>query len=157
LNIKTIGCESDCDLTLHHASVSSLHARLELRDNGHIYVLDAGSEKKSFLNRNDQWIRVHKTRLCVADRIRFGELEVPLPQLVAVFGKGADVRLGDKQFSLRKRNSQHSDGTHKPGNSAPLERPKRNPLTGKIEQQTAKQAIEIPIEQTTQQDQNKDG
>ena len=152
LNIKTIGCKPDCDLALDHTSVSELHARLELSDNGRVYVLDAGSEKNTFLNRNDQWIRIQRVLLCVADRIRFGEFEVPLPQLVGLFGKGAGVRLGDKRFSLRKRNSQPSAETQMPIDAGPLERPKRNPLTGKIEQHD----IEQTSKQSPKQNQHKD-
>ena len=142
MNIKTIGSEADCDLVLNNGSVSALHARLELNSDGHVFVLDSGSDQDTWLNRNEQWIRIHKVRLCIADRIRFGELEVPLAQLIALFGKGANVRLGDKHFSLRKRNSQVANEVDKPGDATLLDRPKRNPLTGKVEQQAIKPAAQ---------------
>lgn len=114
--------------------MSRIHARLELDTSGGLTMVDAGSRNGSYLQRNDAWIRFRQITLCVGDRIRLGECEVPLAQLSAVFGKHAGVRLGAKYFSLR----QGARGKAMPGkwdeNGPSLQKPRRNPLTGKIEE-----------------------
>lgn len=134
MNTKTIGREATCDLVLEHATVSRTHARLELAGDDIVWVEDAGSRNGTFLQRNDGWIRVRKVTLCAGDRIRFGDCEVPLQKLTAVFGPHANVRLGEKHFSLRhgKKGTKLTSEWDEPGPS--LQKPRRNPLTGKIEE-----------------------
>ena len=134
MNIKTIGSEPNCDLIFDKSEVAGLQARLELDEDGRVYLLDAGSDLSTFLNRNEQWIRVHKIRLCVADRIRFGQFELPLSTLVSAFGSGANIRLGDDNFNSRRRQSSASPKRSNVNVGVKLQRPRRNPLTGKIEQ-----------------------
>jgi hypothetical protein len=114
--------------------VSRFHARLELAPNGVLTLVDTESRNGSYLRRNDAWIRFKKVTLCVGDRIRLGECEVPLKELVNVFGKQAGVSLGAQYFSLR----QGVKGKATPGewdeNGPSLQKPRRNPLTGKIEE-----------------------
>ena len=100
-----------------------------------MWVVDADARNGSFLNRNDAWIRFRKVMLCVGDRIRLGDYEVPLQQLTAVFGKRANVKLGEQHFSLRQggKGSRKLSGWDEPG--SPLQKPKRNPLTGLIEEE----------------------
>lgn len=134
MNIKIIGREADCDLVIDSADIAGVQARLELCDDGRVYLLDAGSGTGTCLNRNEQWIKIHKIRLCVADRVRFGEVEISLPQLIAVFGKREDIRLGDEHFSLRRHKSARPNNRDNSATGSKLQRPRRNPLTGKIEQ-----------------------
>lgn len=139
MNIKIIGREPDCDLVIDRNDVGGVQARLELSDDGRVYLLDAGSGINTYLNRNEQWIRIHKICLCIADRIRFGEYELPLPELLAVFGKRADIRLGDEHFSLHRHKSVRPNQRDSSSGDAKLQRPRRNPLTGKIEQTNSQQ------------------
>jgi len=131
---KYIGREASCELVLDHLSASRRHARLELVDGGSVWVVDADSRNGTFLNRNGNWIRVRKVMLCVGDRIRFGDCEMPLQQLTALFGKRANVSLGAKHFSLRhgSKGTKTDTAWDQPGPS--LHKPRRNPLTGKIEE-----------------------
>ena len=74
MKIKTCGRETSCDLVLEQSTVSRLHARIELADDGLVCIQDAGSHNGTFLNRNDTWIRVMRaSQLCIGDRIRFGD------------------------------------------------------------------------------------
>jgi len=134
LNTRYIGREAACELVLDHATASRQHARLELAEGGSVWVVDAGSRNGTFLHRNDDWIRVHRVSLCVGDRIRFGGCEIPLQQLTALFEKRANVRLGAQHFFLRHGKQATKTGVawDEPGPS--LQKPKRNPLTGKIEE-----------------------
>jgi hypothetical protein len=115
--------------------VSRFHARLKLGANGSLTLVDKGSRNGSYLQRNDTWIRFRQVTLCVGDRIRLGECEVPLAELSAAFGKQAEIRLGAKLFHLR----QGAKGKKTPGkwdekNGPSLQKLRRNPLTGKIEE-----------------------
>ena len=131
---KTVGREPSCDLVCEHATVSRFHARVELADDGFVSLVDTGSRNGTFLNRNDNWIRVHKVTLCIGDRIRFGELTVPLEQLTAVFGSRSNARLEATHFPLG-----HGDMANRPyadlhASGSRLKKPRRNPATGKVEE-----------------------
>lgn len=128
---KTVGRDAACDLVLEHSTTSRTHARLELAESGNLWVVDSASRNGTFLHRNDAWIRVRRVTMCVGDRIRFGDCEVPLQQLTDVFGTHTNIRLGAKHFSLRQ-GSKSIAGWDEPGPA--LRKPKRNPLTGQIEE-----------------------
>ena len=133
-NCKSVGCDPTCDLVLDQPGISGFHASLELRDNGLITVRDNDSENGTFLNRSDRWIRVRKITLCIADRVRFGEFEVPLQQLTAVFGQQSNARLEARQFALLDGNKPGRSFADLPRSAATLNKPVRNPVTGKIEE-----------------------
>lgn len=130
----TCGRETSCDLVLEHPAVSRVHAYIELADGGQVSLLDAGSSNGTFLHRNDAWIRIKKVTLCIGDRIRFGDNEVTLEQLTAVFGHRSNARLSPKYFSLRQGKKDTSLFTDWPEPEAPLDSPRRNPVTGRIEE-----------------------
>ena len=132
--IKTCGREPSCDLVLEDSTLSRLHARIELTGDGLVSINDAGSSNGTFVNRNESWIRVRRVTLCIGDRIRFGDIEVPLERLTALFGNRASIRLEARRFPIRhgktvatplKGQVDHGPGLHKP---------RRNPATGKIEE-----------------------
>ena len=132
--IKTCGREPSCDLVLEDATLSRLHARIELADDGLVSIQDAGSSNGTFLNRNDTWIRARKVTLCIGDRIRFGEIEVPLERLTAVFGKRAGSRLEARRFPIRHGKTAVGAVKGQADHGPSLRKPRRNPVTGKIEE-----------------------
>lgn len=133
-NEKTIGRSAECQLVLDHDSVSRLHANIEVTDEGYLAVQDAHSRNGTFLHRNGRWIRSRKVILGTQDRIRFGELEVPLEQLVDLFGNHSRVRLREG-YSVRGKPLLFD---HLPADlpkpKIVLENPRRNPVTGDIEE-----------------------
>jgi len=137
LKTKTCGREPSSDIVLDDATVSRLHAHMELAKDGLVYVQDNHSRNGTFLNRNDSWIRVRKVTVCIGDRIRFGEIEVPLERITAVFGQHANTRLEARHFALsRGPGSFARQLDHEPA----VLKPRRNPLTGKIEENQPQQA-----------------
>jgi len=131
---KTIGRGTECDLVLNHDSVSRLHAGIEVTDEGYLAVGDLKSSNGTFLNRNGRWIRTRRATLGTRDRIRFGDHEVPLGELIALFGDQARVQLREG-YSVRGKPllfDQILAGLPKP--KIVLENPRRNPLTGDIEE-----------------------
>lgn len=136
--IKTLGQDESCDITLDDASISEFHARIELANDGRVFVHDTESISGTFLNRNDIWIRVAKVTLCIGDRIRFGNMEVPLERLTSTFGEHSNARLETKHFALRQRNSGGRLFAHQADHEPLLQKPRRNPATGKIEEDLAR-------------------
>jgi len=133
-SMKSIGRNSDCDLVLNHASVSRKHASIDVTKEGYLAVEDNHSHNGTFLHRNGRWIRSRKVILGTSDRIRFGENEVPLERLVELFGHQARVRLREG-YSVRGKPLLFDDFPGElPKPKIILENPRRNPLTGKIEE-----------------------
>ena len=137
VEIRTCGRDPGCDLVLEDATLSRLHARLELAADGLVSIHDAGSSNGTFLNRNDRWIRIRKVTLCIGDRIRFGTVEVPLERLTAVFGKRNTTRLEARRFHVRHGQAVARPLAGQTDHGASLNKPRRNPATGKIEEDRA--------------------
>jgi hypothetical protein len=134
INGKTIGRASACNLVLDHDSVSRVHANIEVSKEGYLTVQDAHSSNGTFLHRNGRWIRTRKVILGTRDRIRFGDHEVPLDRLVELFGDHSRVRLREG-YSVRGKPLLFDDMiADLPKPKIVLENPRRNPLTGDIEE-----------------------
>lgn len=134
MNSKTIGRDPSCDLKLEHPAVSRLHARIELAGDGLVSLLDTESRNGVFLNRNDTWIRVRKVTLCIGDRIRFGEHEVLLERLTAAFSNSSNIRLEAINYPPAQVNRGLGAFADQLETGPLLQKPRRNPLTGKIEE-----------------------
>jgi hypothetical protein len=132
MNTKTIGSLNDCDLVLNDDSVSPIHAQAQLDQDGFISVLDAGSDQGTFLERNGHWVRVLKIGLGSTDRIRCGQQVLELKQITDLFGEQVRVQFRDSQH-LRMP-AMLADRLAKADSRVRLERPKRNPETGDIEE-----------------------
>ena len=133
-NVKTIGRASECNLVLDHDSVSRRHANIDVTGEGYLAVQDALSSNGTFLHRNGRWIRTRKVILGTQDRIRFGDHEVPLERLVELFSNHSRVRLREG-YSVRGKPLLFDDMLHDlPKPKIVLENPRRNPLTGDIEE-----------------------
>jgi pSer/pThr/pTyr-binding forkhead associated (FHA) protein len=134
---RTIGRDPGCNVLLQHGSVSRIHATAWLTSEGYLAVQDADSSNGTFLHRNGRWIRVRKVILGNQDRIRFGEQEFELERLVACFGQRSRVRLREG-YSVRGKPLVFDDrlGELRKPRSV-LENPRRNPLTGDIEEYSA--------------------
>ena len=132
--IKTCGRDPSCDLVLEHVTLSRLHAHIELTGAGHVSILDAGSSNGTFVNRNERWVRAKRVTLSIGDRIRFGDVEVPLQTLTALFGKRASIRLEARRFPIRQGRAIARPAPAQHDHGPSLNKPRRNPATGKIEE-----------------------
>ena len=131
---KSIGRDTQCEIVLNHESVSPVHAHIHVTDEGYLAVQDANSRHGTFLNRNERWIRIKKVILGTEDRIRFGDLEVALEKLVAAFGGPVQVRLREG-YSVRGKPLVFDQNLlDLPNPKTILEHPRRNPITGIIEE-----------------------
>ncbi len=130
MTTKSLGSWDRCDLVVQGDKVAHIHAQMHLASDGYLTLLDAGSEHGTFLQRNEQWIRVMKVELGSRDGIRLGDTEIALARLLELFGE--NVRLRDHHFL---RIPAHlAERLEAAGTRVLLERPKRNPATGIIEE-----------------------
>jgi len=132
MKTMTIGSWGRCDLVVEGQTVSPIHAHVQLGNDGYLTVLDAGSDHGTFLQRNNQWIRIMKVELGSRDRIRCGETEVELSRLVDLFGERVRVQLRDSG-SLRMP-ALLMERLAAVKTRVTIERPRRNPETGNIEE-----------------------
>jgi len=131
---RTIGRGADCHIVLDSDSVSRLHATVRATPEGFLAVQDAESSNGTFLHRNGRWIRVRRVILGTQDRIRFGDREVALDTLVALFGERARVRLREG-YAVRGRPLVFDRSVAEAARPRiVLEHPRRNPETGDIEE-----------------------
>ncbi|MEM1412330.1 MAG: FHA domain-containing protein [Pseudomonadota bacterium] len=129
----TIGKNATCDLCLDHASVSGLHAQARL-DPGHfMWIRDEHSARGLHLKRNDGWTRVRLVSACAGDRLRFGDVEVELDQITALFGADADVRLAKTPAGSLFDTRTGRYKLRNPDDEPTLNNPKRNASTGELE------------------------
>ena len=132
MNTRTVGTWDQCDLVVAGERVSHIHAQLQLDNDGFLSLLDTGSDHGTFLQRNTQWIRVMKVELGSGDRIRLGDTEVELEQMLKLFGEHVRVRLRDSRaLRLPAVVAERLAAAEK---RVTLERPRRNPETGNIEE-----------------------
>jgi pSer/pThr/pTyr-binding forkhead associated (FHA) protein len=131
---RTIGRSGDCHLVLDDASVSRRHATVAVTPEGYLAVQDLLSANGTWLQRNGRWIRVRRAILGTRDRLRLGERELPLERLVDLFGGDARIRLREG-YSVRGRPLLRDELTGDPQrHRVVLANPRRNPLTGDIEE-----------------------
>lgn len=127
---KTIGRTAACDLHLDDPSVSRLHAVAQVTPEGYLAIQDRDSRNGTWLNRNGHWVRARRIVLGTRDRVRFGDEEVPLDRVIDLFGQQGRVRLHDA-YAVRGR-PLILEG-EAPRARTVFENPRRNPLTGDIE------------------------
>jgi hypothetical protein len=123
----TIGRDSKNDIPLKDASVSAEHACIDAIKGNRLLIRDLGSRSGTFLWRDEQWIQALKIQLGPKDRVRFGNLEMSWQDLAqSSVGSGMG-------FS----NTLRSAGLLIPGKTSDkpvFENPKRNPITGAVEE-----------------------
>ena len=131
---RSIGRATGCDIEVDHESVSRLHATVQPTEEGYLSVQDAGSSNGTFLHRNGRWVRVRRVILGTQDRLRLGEHEMPLEQLVNLFDASARIRLREGYSERGKQLEFEEYPGDLPRPRTVLENPRRNPLTGDIEE-----------------------
>lgn len=78
-----IGRDAGCDLVLADRSVSRRHADLMISSSGELEVLDMDSSGGTFLLRDGKEVSISRARLKPTDKVRFGEYEISVKELLA--------------------------------------------------------------------------
>ena len=132
-SIVIIGKNATCDLQLDHPTVSGLHAQARLDGGRFLWVRDEVSARGLFLKRHGNWVRARLIAPCTGDMLRFGDVEVTLDQITALFPDNSGVRLAPspKPSLYDERTGRY---TLKSKDDEPtLNTPTRNPETGGVE------------------------
>jgi pSer/pThr/pTyr-binding forkhead associated (FHA) protein len=130
---RACGRDASNDLVLDHPAVSRVHALLTLAPDGLVWLQDQASRNGTFLRRCGTWLRVEKALLCAGDEVRFGSCEIALERLTALFGDSERMRLGARQLPLQARQIPVKSRAALHDSGERLSKPRRNPVTGKIE------------------------
>jgi pSer/pThr/pTyr-binding forkhead associated (FHA) protein len=100
--IVRIGRGQGCDVVLTHASVSRRHAELTIDAEGSMSIRDLGSTGGTFVLRGRKEIPVTRTELERTDRLRLGDYEISVEDLLDLIeqtqpaGAGAASRSQEK-------------------------------------------------------------
>ena len=135
LRTLKVGRGADCDITLGDSTVSRRHASLELNPDGSIAIIDLGSANGTFVKAGQRWKRVDKATVRRDQPIRFGTLEVIPRDLLDALDRVVLVgdvkgRTSDRQSRLPQSPVKISEARER----ELLNRPRRNPETGDIEE-----------------------
>lgn len=134
MKVLTAGRGPECDIVFDQESVSRVHVHIEVTPDGYLKVQDAQSANGTFLNRNGHWIQAKTVILGTQDRLKLGDVEVPLERLLDRFGQSTRVRLREG-YSVRGKPLVFDHRfVNEPKPRVVLENPRRNPMTGKIEE-----------------------
>ena len=79
----TIGRDPSASVVLPHDTVSRIHAELIPVTGGQVYVTDCASTGGTFIEENGRWQKITQAFVDAKDRVKFGELEVGVEQLLA--------------------------------------------------------------------------
>jgi pSer/pThr/pTyr-binding forkhead associated (FHA) protein len=123
----TIGRDSKNDIVLTDASVSGEHACIESIDGSRMLIRDRGTRSGTFLWRDGAWIQVMAVHLGPQDRIRFGNHEMSWQDL-----SGSSATLGPGDTAGKRPAGLLVRG--KLSDKPVFENPKRNPITGEVEE-----------------------
>lgn len=96
----TIGRNRECDIVIADTSVSRVHAELVETDDGRFYLTDCGSRYGTFVGGGkdgaggdkDGWNAIRQVYVGQEDRIRLGEYEASIAQLLRMIPAGAAPR-----------------------------------------------------------------
>lgn len=135
MKLRTIGSWDGCDLAFDDRQMAPIHVQAQLNEEGFITVLDAGTDEGTFLQRNEQWIRIVKIELGSQDRIRCGSQVLDAGDLVGLFGEQVKVQFRDNR-ALRIPSSLEERLAAAEKREI-FQRPRRNPETGNIEEKSA--------------------
>ena len=121
----TIGSEPDNDLVV--AGTDARHARLSLDERGHAWLQACDPDNAVHLGRQRRWRRVRSVCLSVGDQLRLADTPVSLEQLCRPFGAAVILRPAPLNDAAGGNEGEWAGGSS-------LQRPKRNPRTGMLEE-----------------------
>ena len=83
IHCYTVGRDPSASVVLPHDTVSRVHAELIPVSGGHVYVTDCASTGGTFIDEGGRWQKITQAFVNAGGKLRFGELEVGVEQLLA--------------------------------------------------------------------------
>ena len=124
-----IGRNPSCDFRLLNGSVSRLHAVLSISDSDRLQIEDHNSRNGTFLLRGVTWRKVESAELERHDRVRFGEAEVAIADILHAVTERTKVGPGKKIAQIAEDEVISTEKALKK-----FKKPRRNRITGDIEE-----------------------
>jgi hypothetical protein len=78
----TIGSDTGCDLVLADETVAPRHAQIEISSTGTLILTDCGQAPATKLVHQGEARPVRRAVLTAGDHVRFGDLELSVPELI---------------------------------------------------------------------------
>lgn len=140
-----IGRGSECDFVVSDDTVSRRHAVMVIEGDNEIRVADSNSTNGTFVFDSGFWMRTQQCRVRSKDRLKFGEVEVAVADILAHVatlpsggasgrGSGAARPAGPPPSpapDVRRPGAQSGGGSDAP-DLEKFKRPYRDPITGDI-------------------------
>lgn len=82
LFVFAIGSDVSCDLVLADETIAPQHAMLEVRPTGELTLADCGQVPTTIVIQRGVSRPIARATLTMEDRVRFGDLELTVPELV---------------------------------------------------------------------------
>ncbi len=127
----TLGRGADSELRFEDDTVSRRHARLAVDAEGHWTLEDLGSSNGTWRREGERWVRIDRVQVALDDDLRLGERKTSLRALLERFSDiivladlDLPLTLGDLRLTALE------------AKAPALERPRRNPRTGDIEEKS---------------------
>ena len=137
----TIGRNRDCDIVIADTSVSRVHAELVETDDGRFYLTDCGSKYGTFVGDKDGvgggkdgWSTIRQVYVSLADRIRLGEYEASIDELLRMVPAGVAPRAPRHSTTPPPEDTPPPDEIETSSEISDLPKGpvERDPATGKI-------------------------
>lgn len=90
----TVGRGAAADVALPHRSVSRQHAEVIPLPDGRVYVTDCATTNGTFVHEGGQWRRIAQDFAAADGRVRFGDVEMRVPLLLAETTRAAGAGRG---------------------------------------------------------------
>jgi pSer/pThr/pTyr-binding forkhead associated (FHA) protein len=120
----TVGRRSDCAIVVDNPTVSRMHAELTPLGGGKFSLRDTDSAAGTFVRDGQLWRKVTKTHVTLRDRVKLGEVELSVADLIA--------RATDPAIAAEINEAGRApDGNPKPRDGGKV-RFERDPATGQI-------------------------
>jgi pSer/pThr/pTyr-binding forkhead associated (FHA) protein len=126
LNV-VIGRHSESDFRLLNGSVSRTHAVLQVSDADRLFITDRSSRNGTYVLQEHGWQRVDTLEIERHDRLRFGEAEVDVLDIMGSLSRRPKLGSGKRKRGGTKSGADENQ-------LARFNKPRRNKITGDIEE-----------------------
>lgn len=120
-----VGRGRRADIRVGDKSVSRLHAELVLGGDGTLQVADRSSANGTWIEADGRWRRITQRTVTSADRLRLGDVEIEIKELLRGVPRWAAGSTGNRDEESGRSGKGNTDGLPR----GPV---RRNPETGEV-------------------------
>ena len=120
-----VGRGRRADIRVRDKSVSRLHAELVLGGDGTLHVADRSSANGTWIEAEGRWRRLTQRTVTSADRLRLGDVEIEIKELLRRAPPRTTGGAGDRDEESGRSGNRNTD-------DLPRGPVRRNPETGEV-------------------------